>query len=623
MSDGPNGSSALTPPAPRGPAAEASASRGGEPLGAAKGELLAILRELGELAEGAGARSLADGLFDERIPRLEAERLHLVVLGEFNHGKTTFVNALLGGEVLPMGVTPTTAVVHEIAHGPDREAAIVFEDGRREALPVDQVGSWVVGGGGLKEGVRHLELTEPSALLEGGLVLVDTPGVNDLNLQRAEITYGYVPRADAVIFLLDAGQILKDSERSFLAGKLLSGVADRVLFVLNKVDLLDDAELAEAIAYAETHLAELLPTPKLFPVSAERALRRVQRAPGTGGSAREEGVGGHDDDDDDDSGMPGFVDALTRYLREERGRVLLAAAVADGRRVVAVLRSGLEAQQRALAMERDELTTRLEGLEGELALAGSAREEREARIREALIGVKAVVEADVERFAARFAEELPREIDEARSDDLRRFLPGFLEDRFRSFADEEARDVARRLERIAEDAIAFLGEDMEKREGRLKDALGAAAPRLELGVDTFAYDVGVFALGAFGLALMALSNALVGGAMTLAAPILAVVFRGRADQELKRRAAEDAPKAVAQAASEMRAAFGRQIDAFGERLTTFLREADEEMTQSLAEVLREVQRAAQEGEPAKQDLERRSGQHLARLGALDARLAAL
>jgi hypothetical protein len=56
-------------------------------------------------------------------------------------------------------------------------------------------------------------------------LLVDTPGVNDLSLQRADITYSYIPRADAVLFLLDAGQILKESERVFLERQAPQGVA--------------------------------------------------------------------------------------------------------------------------------------------------------------------------------------------------------------------------------------------------------------------------------------------------------------------------------------------------------------------------------------------------------------
>ena len=104
-------------------------------------------------------------------------------------------------------------------------------------------------------------------------MLVDTPGVNDLNSARAEITYSYLPKADAILFLLDAGQILKESERSFIANKLLAHSRDKVLFIINKVDLLDDEEREEALAYARTHLGKLVDEPKVYAVSsAEKAL---------------------------------------------------------------------------------------------------------------------------------------------------------------------------------------------------------------------------------------------------------------------------------------------------------------------------------------------------------------
>jgi predicted GTPase len=86
--------------------------------------------------------------------------------------------------------------------------------------------------------VLRVELEYPAEILRDRVTLVDTPGVNDLNLQRAEITYGYVPRADAVVFLLDAGQILKESERRFLRDRLLGAGRDRIVFAINKADLL-------------------------------------------------------------------------------------------------------------------------------------------------------------------------------------------------------------------------------------------------------------------------------------------------------------------------------------------------------------------------------------------------
>jgi signal recognition particle receptor subunit beta len=191
----------------------------------------------------------------------------LVVLGEFNHGKTTFVNALLGGPVLPTGITPTTAVIHEVRHG--EAARDGGASGRRPP------GGWasstrcaLFGRARVPsraqrprrrqridpDDVLRVELEYPAEILRDRVTLVDTPGVNDLNLQRAEITYGYVPRADAVVFLLDAGQILKESERRFLRDRLLGAGRDRIVFAINKADLLSERERTEVMEYATRQL---------------------------------------------------------------------------------------------------------------------------------------------------------------------------------------------------------------------------------------------------------------------------------------------------------------------------------------------------------------------------------
>ena len=90
-----------------------------------KNELVGELQALAALAQRTGAPSLHDRLVNDRLPRLQEERLVLVVLGEFNHGKTTFVNALLGAQVLPTGITPTTALIHEVKFGEQPRAEVV------------------------------------------------------------------------------------------------------------------------------------------------------------------------------------------------------------------------------------------------------------------------------------------------------------------------------------------------------------------------------------------------------------------------------------------------------------------------------------------------------------------
>jgi ribosome biogenesis GTPase A len=562
-------------------------------------DVLACLREVAILAEDAGANTLAKKLREDRIPRLEEEKFHLVVLGEFNHGKTTFVNALLGAPVLPMGVTPTTAVIHQVIHGA-RGASVIDEEGGARGISFEEVGRFEVGGAASGENVRYLEVSYPSPLLEGGVVLVDTPGVNDLNSTRAEITYSYVPRADAILFLLDAGQILKESERTFLANKLLAQSRDKVLFVINKVDLLDGDEKEQAMAYARTQLAKLIPEPKVYAISSEQAL------------------GG----DREGAGLHRLIGDLRDFLANERGRVLLDNALDEGLRTAHTLKRGIEVQRQAMAMDQADLERRLKALEGDLSSTEKAAERRERIIRESLSGVKALVRKECEDFGRRFSAALPQEIESSRAEDLKRYLPGFMEERFRSFADRQGQEIQKRLERVAEEAIAFVDEEARARGEKIAEAFGQS-PNVDLTVNTLAYDVGVIALGAFGVTMMALSNVFVGGAMALAAPVLAYVFRERADRDLKRRAIEEAPQAVIKAANDLADAFDRSIDEFGDKLISFVKSANEELSRSIAEVVRHVREARQRGDLDVASLESQTGMSLARLHAIEQKMTSL
>src|SRR5262245_16014954 len=96
-----------------------------------KDDVTEALRELAGFAETIGAKSLADRLDADLVKKLEADRFHLVVVGEFNHGKTTFVNALLGASILPVGVTPTTAVIHHLEYAAEPRAEVVYASGQR------------------------------------------------------------------------------------------------------------------------------------------------------------------------------------------------------------------------------------------------------------------------------------------------------------------------------------------------------------------------------------------------------------------------------------------------------------------------------------------------------------
>src|SRR5262245_43880414 len=121
-----------------------------------KAEVSAALAELSGVSDGLGAKSLKERIDRDLVRKLEEDRFHLVVVGEFNHGKTTFVNALLGETALPVGVTPTTAAIHHLKYSEKPEATVVFQSGRRETIPFEDTRKFAVGGGSSAEEVDYL-----------------------------------------------------------------------------------------------------------------------------------------------------------------------------------------------------------------------------------------------------------------------------------------------------------------------------------------------------------------------------------------------------------------------------------------------------------------------------------
>jgi hypothetical protein len=293
--------------------------------------------------------------------------------------------------------------------------------------------------------------------------------------------------------------------------------------------------------------------------------------------------------------------------------VLIDNGLEAGIRAAQTLVASIEVQQRALKMETSELTRRLGALEADLDASDERIAQRSGRIRENIAAVKALVRADVTSFGRSFAQSLPGEIDAADAKDLQAHLAGFIEARFRGFAEDQAEEIAKRLERVAEEAIAFVSEDAKTQAERLRQSLGEGGPALDLAVNTLAYDVSVFAVGAFGVTLMVLSNIVVGGAMALAAPVLAYIFRGRAEKQTKERAKAEAPKVVEDAAAKMADAFDARIDEFGKRLTDFVAQANAEMTRSVAELIRGARDARSRGEGALAELSSETGMTLVQL----------
>jgi small GTP-binding protein len=212
-------------------------------------ELLAENRRLlGDLQQ-ALARFDAAGEDQATLKRsaIQLDELFLlVVAGEFNAGKSAFINALLGSKILEEGVTPTTTHVHVIKYG-----AAVSRTPVETALDV---------------------ITAPLELLQD-INIVDTPGTNAIHREHEAITREFVPRSDMVLFVTSADRPFTESERAFLQG--IRDWGKKIVLIVNKIDTVETPEDVERILgfVAESARTLLGFAPEIFPVAARLALR--------------------------------------------------------------------------------------------------------------------------------------------------------------------------------------------------------------------------------------------------------------------------------------------------------------------------------------------------------------
>jgi hypothetical protein len=252
-----------------------------------------------------------------------------------------------------------------------------------------------------------------------------------------------------------------------------------------------------------------------------------------------------------------------------------------------MLKKGIDARRRAGSMTREELTRRIGLLEQDLAGQSRTIAERRAAIREEVAAVKAWVGRDLEHFTDDVIRQLPAVIDSASAEEVRMHLGAFLEKTFTAWAQQETGEIAAALETLAERTIALVREDARDTAKRLSETLGTDVRSPNVDVDTFGYDVGVVVLITLGLGMM-FTNALLGGLLTIAAPVLAVYVKEKVEVETRRKAKELAPAAIREATSKIRPKLEEMIDGFAERLDAWVVTAGEELHREVIEILRQA-----------------------------------
>jgi GTP-binding protein EngB required for normal cell division len=304
-----------------------------------KDGLLAVIEEL-------SARNL-DGSrrLQELQEKLVQQQFNLVVMGQFKRGKSTFINALLGTEIVPTAIVPLTSIVTLLCFGPTPKAVVHFLDGRREETAISEIHRYVTEKANPRNhlNVKEVEVFYPCPHLRDGVRIIDTPGVGSVFNHNTEMAYAYLPNVDAGIFVVTADPPLSASEHRFL--KEVRGYVDNLFFVLNKIDTVGEKDLAEALSFTADILQEdLKRSVKVWPISARLAL---------------EGRLKKDEEKLHLSGLSPFEEHLRQFLHKEKGKTFLQAMTASLMRYVSDESMAWKLEQEAAKLSLDELRAKI------------------------------------------------------------------------------------------------------------------------------------------------------------------------------------------------------------------------------------------------------------------------
>jgi small GTP-binding protein len=508
-----------------------------------------LLERLAMALERFGSDVATDDLrrFQEARDQLAGLFL-LVIAGEFNSGKSSFINALLGERVLPEGVTPTTDRINILRHGAGATEQL------REAY--------------------LLERTHPAEVLRE-INIVDTPGTNAIIRRHEELTRDFVPRSDLVLFVTSADRPFTESERAFL--EQIRQWGKKIVFIVNKIDILTQpADREEVLRYVEENATGLLSeTPRVFAVSAR-----------------------------DRSGFGEFEDYLLNTLdQEERVRLKLLNPLNVGLRLASkykdatferlkLLAQDIEALQnidQQLALFHQEMLREFEPRLARLEVLLSDMEGRGQRFFEETIRIGRIKSLmDSEGVKRAFEREVIGDTTRQMEEEVARVIDWIVERNLKLWQDISGYIERRQLTRHREGMIGDVGPSFSYNRQALLDSIGRISREVvgsynrEAESRTIANDIqGAFATtalaeaGAIGLGTIVVT-VVTGAAADLTGILLATALAVGGFYILprkRRQSQRDLQRRIAQLRAQLRDALTRQVHLELEQSTARINEA--------------------------------------------------
>jgi len=549
--------------------------------------------QLVEIAHQLGIPTLAAIIESEAHRRLARGRLCVVVLGETRHGKSSLINALIGHDALPTGITPTTRQSVRIRIGGRAGWYRTPATGRRVSLDRQEFASLVRAK--TRAPGSALEFVCVRAELPSSIELIDTPGINDLERFGEAVSRGQLARADLLILVLDATQLLNRSELA-LARDAIAAVGGlgrsgaRLMAVINRIDLVEANDRAVLRRHLLAQLAGLggirdnADDVAVF----ETDSRTASRTP-----------------DSDTHGVREVV-RLREHLvvLAERGDTILPArARVSLLRHAALLSHNAAIQSRALTLETETLARELAEVE---KTAVEHRLDLDD-MRVFLAAGREKVLADSESRRADFCRQLEISagalVDAASLRTLTSVLPGALHDAFVSFHTEESERLRGELDDLTRKALRTHGEQARRRLAQASMLLGFRGPTVYIDPPSVALEAGLVAVGVLGTAVMYFGNIVAGLLMTVAGPLTTVALHEKSLRTARARAKAQIPAALERASAQLAEVITQSVDGHIAGLLEHLELASAALGEQLKAILKRAQSLldAREGD-SKDDL---------------------
>jgi GTP-binding protein EngB required for normal cell division len=333
-----------------------------------KKELLNIADNTTSILTAINQTVLLESL-DNLRERLNRDSFKVMILGEFKRGKSTFINSLLGEEILPAFATPCTAVINEIKYAEEKSAVLYFRENVKsddvdiysqevqEHVKIHEAQSHIprliIDINDLEDYVTipfdaederaalaespytHAEIYWPLELCKNGVELIDSPGLNE-HSTRTAVTSNYLNKVDAVVFVMSGTAMASKSELDVIKKQVKPSGHDHLFFIINRFDEIREREQPRVMKHAHNKLSPLtdLGQEGIFFTSAYNALKgRLHQ----------------DQKLLEESGVPGFEMRLAEYLTNERFRIKmlrplfeLSATAYQAKSTIPILKSNLK-----------------------------------------------------------------------------------------------------------------------------------------------------------------------------------------------------------------------------------------------------------------------------------------